>query len=315
MREKTPTVSVIIPTFNRAHLIGRAIKSVLNQTYQDFEIIVVDDGSTDNTQEIVKGFRDKRIRYIRHKKNTGAAAARNSGISASFGKYIGFQDSDDKWLPEKLEKQIKVMDGSLSKIGYVYSDMWHVHRTGRKQYWPSPTIVEGKIVNEHSLDYQVFQLGIVAILIKRECFEKVGIFDERFPRLIDLEFFIRLAKQFDSYHIKEPLVQFYETNGISSNEENHSIARILLLEKYYNEVKRNRKFLAKQNMLISKSLYSSGHVMAAKRYLLKALIAYPLYRHTLSYSFRIVFGEMIHAKFVKSCRRMKDTLDTLLTNV
>jgi len=95
MNEKNPTVSVIIPTYNRAHTIGRAIKSVLNQTYQDFEIIVVDDGSTDNTEEVVKSFRDKRIRYIQHKKNKGAAAARNTGIKSAKGKYIAFQDSDD----------------------------------------------------------------------------------------------------------------------------------------------------------------------------------------------------------------------------
>jgi cellulose synthase/poly-beta-1,6-N-acetylglucosamine synthase-like glycosyltransferase len=72
MNEKTPTVSVIIPTYNRAHLVGRAIRSVLNQTFQDFEIIVVDDGSTDNTEEVVKGFNDPRIRYIRHEENRGA---------------------------------------------------------------------------------------------------------------------------------------------------------------------------------------------------------------------------------------------------
>jgi len=82
MTEKTPAVSVVIPTYNRAHLVGRAIRSVLNQTYQDFEIIVVDDGSTDNTEEVVKSFNDPRIRYIRHEENRGGSAARNTGIRA-----------------------------------------------------------------------------------------------------------------------------------------------------------------------------------------------------------------------------------------
>lgn len=103
--EKIPTVSVVIPTYNRAHLVGRAIQSVLNQTYQDFEIIVVDDGSTDNTEEVVKSFNDPRIRYIRHDQNRGGSAARNTGIKMARGEYIAFQDSDDEWLPEKLESR------------------------------------------------------------------------------------------------------------------------------------------------------------------------------------------------------------------
>ena len=94
---KCPMVSVIIPTFNRAHLIGRAIKSVLNQTYQDFEIIVIDDGSTDNTGEIIRSFTDKRIKYIKkYKKNKGISVARNIGIKVARGKYIALLDSDDE---------------------------------------------------------------------------------------------------------------------------------------------------------------------------------------------------------------------------
>ena len=89
-KDHKPTVSVIIPTYNRAHFVGRAIKSVLNQTYQDFEIIVVDDGSTDNTEEVVWGLKDERIRYIRHETNRGGAAARNSGIEAAQAEYIWF---------------------------------------------------------------------------------------------------------------------------------------------------------------------------------------------------------------------------------
>lgn len=108
--KNNPKVSVIIPTYNRAHLIGRAIKSVLNQTYKDFEIIIVDDGSTDKTEEVVKDFKDERVRYIRREKNKGGSAARNTGIKAARGEYIAFQDSDDEWLPEKLEKQMKAFE-------------------------------------------------------------------------------------------------------------------------------------------------------------------------------------------------------------
>ena len=95
-----PKVSVVIPTFNRADTIGDSIKSVLEQTFKDFEVIVVDDGSTDGTESVVAAFGDSRIKYIMQD-NAGACAARNNGIRHANGEYIAFQDSDDYWMPRK----------------------------------------------------------------------------------------------------------------------------------------------------------------------------------------------------------------------
>src|SRR5215218_7102231 len=94
-----PAVSVVIPTYNRAPLLGRSIRSVLAQCYEDFEVIVVDDGSTDDTAEVVAGFRDARVSYVRLARNTGAGAARNVGIRLARGGFLAFQDSDDEWMP------------------------------------------------------------------------------------------------------------------------------------------------------------------------------------------------------------------------
>jgi glycosyltransferase involved in cell wall biosynthesis len=101
-----PSVSIIIPTYNRAHMLLKAIQSVLNQTYQDFEVIMVDDGSTNNTEEVVRNLRDERIQYFQHEKNRGVAVSRNTGIQVANSKYIAFLDSDDEWFPTKLEKQV-----------------------------------------------------------------------------------------------------------------------------------------------------------------------------------------------------------------
>ena len=98
-----PNVTVVLPTHDRAKLLRRAIDSVLSQDYQDLELIVVDDASTDDTQTVVQQFADQRIRYVRLADRQGATAARNAGISAARGEFIGFQDSDDEWLPGKLE--------------------------------------------------------------------------------------------------------------------------------------------------------------------------------------------------------------------
>ena len=113
--EKKSTVSVVIPTYNRAYIVGRSIQSVLSQSYLDFELIVVDDGSTDNTEEIVMNFKDNRLKYIQHKENQGISAARNTGIKASHGEYIAFQDRHDVWIQEKFEKR-KMDIPSISKL-------------------------------------------------------------------------------------------------------------------------------------------------------------------------------------------------------
>ena len=116
-------VSVIIPTYNREKLVPRAIQSVLDQTWQDLELIVVDDGSTDRTEQVVSGFTDDRIRYVRLDKNSGVSHARNIGIESAQCEYIAFQDSDDEWLPEKLEKQMQVMLQAPETVGMVYCRM------------------------------------------------------------------------------------------------------------------------------------------------------------------------------------------------
>src|ERR1700737_4457090 len=116
-----PKVSVIIPTYNRAELLRSAIISVLTQIFQDFEVIVVDDASRDNTQNVVHSFNDRRIRYIRNGMNKGDAVARNVGITNSSCEYIAFLDDDDEWLPEKLEKQINLLENSSPNVGVVHT--------------------------------------------------------------------------------------------------------------------------------------------------------------------------------------------------
>lgn len=110
-------VSVIMPSYNTANFIEESINSVLNQTHQNFELIIVDDCSTDNTDEIIAGIKDERIKYIKNEKNSGAAVSRNRALREAKGKWIAFLDSDDVWLPEKLEKQIAFM----KKNGYKFS--------------------------------------------------------------------------------------------------------------------------------------------------------------------------------------------------
>ena len=121
MSAQPSTISVIVPTYNRGHLLERALRSVLTQTHQQLELIIVDDGSVDNTADVVSTYdADSRVRYIRHQDNLGSSVARNTGIRHAQGEYIAFLDSDDEWLPTKLEKQMLLFQyGSLPRLGAV----------------------------------------------------------------------------------------------------------------------------------------------------------------------------------------------------
>ena len=231
-----PTVSVVIPTFNRAALIARSIQSVLNQSYADFELLVIDDGSTDDTAGVVAGFYDPRINYVRLPNNTGAAAALNVGIRISKGKFLSFQGSDDEWLSDKLAEHMSVFEQSSRKLGVVYSDMHRILKDGSVRYHASPTVVPGRLVNPTTQFYEVYMLGSQSVVIKRDCLDATGYFNEELPALEDLELFIRLSKRFDFYRIPEPLVRYYETDGLSKNRHATLLARKLLVKLYYKEL-------------------------------------------------------------------------------
>src|SRR6188474_1008516 len=125
-----PKVSVVIPVFNRPAAVRRAIDSVLAQTVQDFEIIVVDDGSTDGTAAAVTAIQDPRITLVKHDQRRGGSAARNSGIRASIAPYVAFLDSDDEWLPSKLERQLEVFENGKEDLGLVYTGADWVYSDG-----------------------------------------------------------------------------------------------------------------------------------------------------------------------------------------
>lgn len=184
-----PEVSVIIATYNRADLLPRAIQSVLDQTYQDFELIVVDDGSTDNTREVVESFEDGRIRYI-WQENQERAVARNTGIAASNGQYITFLDSDDCYLPGKLSLQVPVLDAHPDK-GMVVSGWVEVDEGGKILRESRPWLAASDLSAEAWLFRQLTRLG--ANLIHREWLCRVGGFNTDVVPVEDTYMWLQLA--------------------------------------------------------------------------------------------------------------------------
>jgi glycosyltransferase involved in cell wall biosynthesis len=296
MRSQNPKVSVVIPTYNRAHLLPRAIQSVLDQTYQDLEIIIVDDGSRDNTERVIKNFKDERIRYIQHNQNKGASAARNTGIRESRGKYIAFQDSDDEWFSNKLEKQIEAFADAPPEVGIVYSGFYRIE-ADRKLYLPSDqlSLKEGNIHNELLKGNFV---GTPTVLMKKECFRNQRYFNESLPALEDWELWIELSKYYAFRYIKKPLLCSYSTpNSINLNENNMLKAHEIILLTHLDDFSKNKKNLSEHYYDIGTGLCSIGNFNNGKNYLIKSLKAYCLNFKTISVLFILLFGHNIYYKF------------------
>ena len=235
-----PKITVIIPTYNRGYIIRHSINSVLNQTYKNFELIIVDDGSTDDTKEVVSSIKDDRLIFIQHSKNKGANASRNTGIRNAKGKYIAFQDSDDIWVTNKLELQVKIMADSPYEIGVVYSGLYLI-KDGTKIYVPYHRITKINGYLYPQLLKENF-VGTQTMLIRKSCISKSHLFDEQLSRLQDWDFVIRLSKNYKFVCINEPLVTVYRNFDSISNDK---LALILslekIIEKYYDEFKKAKE--------------------------------------------------------------------------
>lgn len=242
-----PAVSVVLPTYNRAPLLGRALRSVLGQSFDDFEVLVIDDGSTDGTAGVVAALGDPRIRYVQLARKTGAGAARNVGIRMSRGKFLAFQDSDDEWVPSKLARQMSAFGHGSAGLGVVYSDMQRVWSDGTETYLAAPDVLTGRLVSASSWFYQVCDLGIQSTLIRREWLDAAGYFNEELPALEDLEMFIRLSRLCAFERLREPLVKYHDTQGLSKDRYAKWVSRKVILRLYYKELLvRNPAFLFKE---------------------------------------------------------------------
>jgi len=274
MNGKTPKVSVIIPTYNRAHLVGRAIRSVLNQTYQDFEIIVVDDGSTDNTEEVVKSFNDPRIRYIRHEENRGGSAARNTGIRAARGEYIAFLDSDDEWLPKKLEKQLQKFSQVGRQVAAVYVGREWRDCQREKTVRVFVPRFRGRIFKYLLMENVVG--SCTDVMVRKACLEEVGLFDERLPARQDIDLWIRLAKKYEFDFIPEILsIRCLHDDRISADSNRRLRGYEMLLEKYRPDIERNRRVLARYLYQIGKLYLALGKPKEARKQFWRAFSVYP----------------------------------------
>lgn len=224
-------VSVIIPVYNREHSIVSAIQSVLDQTYPVDEVVIADDCSTDGTEVAVKAISDERVKYYKLPSNLGAGGARNYGVKMAQNNTIAFHDSDDRWLPEKLEKQMKLFE--CGEYGLVYG--------AYRIYLPDGLLhVVPELKSDMNLNGDLYKdlllhntIGAPTVLMKKQVFEEVGGFDESMRSLEDWDFALRVAKLYPIGFVPEVLMEVESTaGGVSSNQAEYYKSRCYMLRKF-----------------------------------------------------------------------------------
>ncbi|AGK95883.1 glycosyltransferase family 2 protein [Clostridium pasteurianum] len=274
-------VSVVIPTYNRKDIIERAVNSVLNQTYKNIEIIIVDDNSNDGTEDLVSKVYSKlkNIKYIRHETNRGGNAARNTGLKYSSGKYIAFLDSDDEWFPEKLEKQLLLMHEK--KADLVYTDYILFNEKTKEEH----------VFNNSSKKYNFIDLlgsnfiGTTStILTTKKVLNAVNGFDEDLPSCQDWDLYIRIGNKFNICGVKLPLVKYYyHDSSITGNIDKVINGHKKVMEKIENIINSDTNLKVHRKKILAQNYERIGHCYmkfrqfsSGRKYFKKSLSSYPL---------------------------------------
>lgn len=282
-----PRVSVIMPVYNGAALVGRALRTVFNQTFADFEVIVVDDCSTDDLDKALAPFADPRLQCLRHDTNKGASAARNTAIQQAQGKYIAFIDYDDEWLPTKLEVQLERIAARSSDRPVSITGYYLVRdRLGRREARPLPDeadwymrLLAGCNVSPGS-----------CMLVHRAVFDDIGLFDEKMRRLEDWDWLLRYTATKPIANVPEPLAIIHTGITWPSAE---AVAQALEQIRVRHEKRAAGHSAAAQRLLLATmryeyaaAFYHHGRPLAAAWSVLRGLMIYPerggaFYRHLL----------------------------------
>lgn len=281
--ERSPTVSVIIPTYNRSKTLGDAMASVLSQSWTDIELIVVDDGSMEDVEPIVLGFHDPRVKFFRRPKNGGAGAARNSGIALERGSFIAFHDSDDLWLPGKLERQMQLMATLGPAYGVVTGpkilygrDQKFSFGAGKAAVAPDPAtrlVVGGDTLQHLLMDNRI---SLQNTLFRRNCYPGDVWFDPMARANEDWEFAVRVARNTDIYEDTIPVVLgFMSADSISRNKRRECTGLIRILKKNKDVLALYPYQHALLRLDLAHYMYKFGKRRRAIGFLASALRLYP----------------------------------------
>lgn len=279
-----PKVSVVIPAYNAMTYLPDTLNSVLKQTFSDFEVLIIDDGSTDYIQTwVAQNVTEPRIRLIAQA-NQGLSAARNTGIANAQGEYVAFLDADDLWESTKLEKQVHHLDNN-SAVGVVYNWIGVIDAEGKPtgRVWGGN--IEGDVLTE------ILQRNIIdcpSVLVRRKCFEDVGVFDRTLRSVEDWDMWIRIASRYPFAVTKEPLVYYRQhASNMSKNWRVMEQAFHQVIEKSFQSVPSKLQYLRNNSLgyanlcLAWKALQSKDKdCQLASKFQQQAIAHYPKLRYS-----------------------------------
>ncbi len=282
--QNQPTVSVVIPAYNSAAYLEDSIESVLGQSYPHFELIVVDDGSTDNTAEVMGSYAG-RCTYVRQE-NAGSAEARNHGIRLAKGELIAFLDADDIWVPHKLERQIEFFKAHPD-AGMVYAHHVRVEKDGRER--PSRRGLED--LPSGQIFEKLFVQNIIptsSVILTREAIEKVGMFGADLRRAQDFDLWLRVAHDFNCYAVPEALHKFRSHEGSASTDRTlvHDCV-VRLSERMYERYKDSPPRVTEK---MFRDKMASQHVKTARSYLRRGDPKAARAMHRIALKHRALYG-------------------------
>lgn len=301
-----PIVSVIIPTCDRVHFLRRALESVLNQSFSDFEIIVVDDHSRDGTLEFLKNIRDKRIRFISRHDRGGGSAARNTGIASAKGEYLAFLDDDDVWHERKLQRQFEIMQ-RCPEVGLVYTGTVKVYQDNGRVFRTTIPQHRGDIF-KHLLARNV--IGTTSsVMVRRIAIEGIGGFDESFPSCQDWDLYLRLSKLWPVDFVGEPLVDYYlHPVRITRNEVSRIKGRRMILEKFRSEIDGDRQILSEHYVALGRLCCQAGQYSEGQRMLIRAVQGNPCNVEAYKHLLPVLFGGGLYWRILSMQRQFKTRL-------
>ncbi|MGG6293240.1 glycosyltransferase family 2 protein [Leptolyngbya sp. AN02str] len=281
-----PKVSVIIPAYNAMAYLPETVESVLHQTLQDFEILIVNDGSRDRIEEWATTLTDPRIKLITQA-NAGVSVARNTGIAAAQGDYIAFLDADDLWEPTKLEKQAKRLD-EQPEVGLVYT--WTLLVTDKGE--PTEVMVAFDIEGDvwEKLLVQDMMSNCSSAMVRRSCFDEVGVFDPSFSYCADRDMWTRIASRYHFAAVKEPLTLYRRHPSSMSKNQRKTLSELRqVIEKSFQAVPMEKLYLRNRTygwMNLFAAWGCLEHDMDCKEatyHYQQALLHYPAIRYTPIY--------------------------------
>lgn len=304
---QSPLVSIILPTYRRQLLLPRAISSVVCQTYANWELIVVDDEPSGDTCDVVAAFGDKRVRYVGHSLNKGLSAARNTGIRAALGEFIAFLDDDDEFLERKLERQVSELL-ARGDIGVVLS--FEEIKSSRGDTSLRRIRLDGD-VRKALLQEDLVRMQL--LMVRRECFERVGFFDERLRHHEDYDMTLRLARAYRFYTVPEPLIRIIETPGSLSANTRNRISALQTIMQTHPEFREMRGVKGRWERRLARHFAEVGDQAEWRRHMIKAISANPLSTHNwLAFVTGLFFGPMTQLQLGKlRGRREKSRRDAV----